>query len=81
MKLERADLGAESLTDWCHNGREKTGVRVVAELKNESLIANENGIRWRILLRLTARLYELLLLPAGFFSSKSLFKLMTLEKV
>ena len=37
--------------------------RAVAELKNESLIANENsGGGWRIMLRLTARLYELLLL-------------------
>ena len=37
--------------------------RAVAELKNESLIANENsGLGWRIMLRLTARLYELLLL-------------------
>ena len=37
--------------------------RAVAELKNESLIANENsGLGWWIMLRLTARPYELLLL-------------------
>ena len=48
---------------------ERKGLRagLVAELKNESLIANEKGVRWRILLRLTARLYELpSLLPARF---------------
>ena len=55
---------------------ERKGLRagLVAELKNESLIANEKGVRWRILLRLTARLYELpSLLPARFsFQNPSL---------
>ena len=54
---------------------------LVAELKNESLIANEKGVRWRILLRLTARLYELpSLLPARVFISKSFYRLIKLDK-